>query len=89
MKFATAAPFFLAAVSPAFAYTKVNIDVKCKGAKIDKLGVADTTVVANALESAYNAVHSEADNDDSQLYDVHYGYWAGEADFLQQGGGYG
>jgi len=88
MKF-TNATLFLAAITPALAFTKVDIHVKCKGAKIDKLDLPDTTIVSHALEESYNDVHAALESDDSQLFDVHYGTWASAADFLQQGGGWG
>lgn len=92
MKFASNATLFLAAAAatPAFGYTKVTIDIKCKGAKVNNFNVAERTLVAHALEACFNDVHEAIDSDDAELTEVHYGDWTGdEADFLQQGGGYG
>jgi len=88
MKFSTNAALFLAAASPAFAFTKVDLTVKCKGTNVDKLSVSEKTIIANALESSYNDIHGAAEADDSELFDVHYGTWTA-SDYLQGGGGYG
>jgi len=90
MKFAASTALFLSTIAPAFALTHVKLDVKCKGANVNKLDVADTTIVAESLQSSYNYVHGAADEDDSDLEDVHFGlYGTSNGDSLQQGGGYG
>ena len=63
----------LALVAPAAALTKVGISVGCKGINMDKLSVQDVTSISNALEDAYNGVHGNSDNDDSELSNVHWG----------------
>ena len=85
MKFAETAVFFLATVAPAIAaVTRVNIGVKCSGFNMNKVDVYQATTVANALESSFNEVHGAAEDDDSEISNVHYGSWSGNtAEYLQ------
>jgi hypothetical protein len=47
----------------------VDIQVKCDGANLNKLYPAEATLVAKALQSTYNKIHSGAGND-SELQNV-------------------
>ena len=88
MKFAFHTTLFLVSVTPALAFTKVHIDVKCQGAQHNNWDVNGATIVANALETSFNEIHSATDSNDSELTDVHY-YAGADGAFPHQGGGYG
>ena len=89
MKIIQSVLLFLAV--PAAAFTEVSIKVSCKGAKFNKLSVSDKTEVSHALQDSYNSIHSGADNDDSQLTDVHWGSYGTATlseEIVGQGGGW-
>ena len=90
MKLAKYNVFILATAAPAIAaVTKVSINVQCSGFNMNQVDVYQATTVANVLESSFNEVHSAADDDDSELSDVHYGSWGSNAaNDLQQTSGW-
>jgi len=53
MKFAASVALFVVTISPAHAFTKVNIDINCKGVNVNKFSLSEKTLAAHALESSY------------------------------------
>jgi predicted lactoylglutathione lyase len=71
----------LSLVSESTSDTPVDIAVKCTGLNFAKLSVADDTFAGHALEDAYNKVHEQLDDDDSELANVRFS----GVDFFQSG----